>query len=185
MEQGGGIFNQNDAELILLNATVSGNRADEGAIYGNNFPDIRISFTTIANNTALTTGGAIFDNTFSGNPMKPPPFWSLRATIIAQNSSPGFDNCAVADPVDFDSLGANVEDEDSCQLTAGSDQVGAEARLRKLAKNGGPTATHALKPSSDAVNAAPKPGCPKRDQRGVKRPQGKRCDAGSYELKRG
>ena len=47
----------NDAELILLNATVSGNRADEGAIYGNNFPDIRISFTTIANNTALTTGG--------------------------------------------------------------------------------------------------------------------------------
>jgi hypothetical protein len=33
------------------------------------------------------------------------------------------------------------------------------------------------------VDAAKKKGCPGRDQRRVKRPQGNRCDIGSYELK--
>ena len=58
-----------------------------------------------------------------------------------------------------------------------------------LRRNGGFTKTHALKESSEALNhgSKAKPGsadptaCEKRDQRGVKRPQGRRCDIGAFE----
>ena len=52
--------------------------------------------------------------------------------------------------------------------------------------NGGPTATHALRPGSVALNAALD--CTDflgaavlTDQRGVLRPQGPACDVGSFE----
>jgi CSLREA domain-containing protein len=184
---GGGLFIQNDTAATLINTTVSGNAADQGGgIYANNWPYIRISFSTIAQNSAETTGGAIFAQTQANNLLRPPPFWLLRGTIVAKNSSPGADNCALhedSDPNHFDSQGSNLEDDNTCFFNRGSDQRNANARLRKLAKNGGTTKTHALKPSSDAVDAAKKKGCPKRDQRRVKRPQGNRCDIGSYELK--
>jgi hypothetical protein len=80
-------------------------------------------------------------------------------------------------------LGGNLEDRNSCVFTKGSDRRNANARLRRLSRNGGPTTTHALKRSSDAVNAAKKRGCPRRDQRGIERPQGRRCDSGAYELR--
>jgi hypothetical protein len=60
-----------------------------------------------------------------------------------------------------------------------------------LANNGGPTQTIALLRGSPALNAIPKGqnGCATAtdriatDQRGVKRPQGKKCDIGAYEKK--
>ena len=188
-DDGGAIFTQNDSSLTLTNATLSGNRAGQegGAIYGNNWPYIRINFSTIAKNSAATSGGAIFDQTSSVNPMRPPPFWLIRGTIIARNSSPGVDNCVLhedSDPSHHDSQGSNLEDENSCFFDRRSDERNANPRLRRLARNGGPTKTHALKPGSDAIDAARARGCPRRDQRGVRRPQGRRCDIGSFELKR-
>ena len=187
LDDGGGAFIQNDALVVVVNSTVSGNRAAEGgAIYGNNWPYITINFSTIAKNSAESTGGAIFAQTSGVNLLRPPPFWLLRGTIVAKNSSPGADNCALHEDSDashFGSRGSNLEDDNSCFFTRGSDQRNANAKLRRLAKNGGTTKTHALKPSSDAVDAAKRKGCPGRDQRRVKRPQGNRCDIGSYELK--
>ncbi len=46
----------------------------------------------------------------------------------------------------------------------------------------------ALDPESPAVDAGPakkRLGCPKTDQRGIKRPQGAGCDMGAFELTTG
>ncbi len=53
--------------------------------------------------------------------------------------------------------------------------------LRPFAANGGATLTHALNAGSPALDAANPAHCPAADQRGVARPQGAGCDAGSVE----
>jgi hypothetical protein len=55
--------------------------------------------------------------------------------------------------------------------------------LGPLALNGGPTATMAIAPGSPAIDGVPTAGagCPATDQRGVRRPQGRRCDNGAFE----
>ncbi|HUG88113.1 MAG TPA: choice-of-anchor Q domain-containing protein [Actinomycetota bacterium] len=55
-----------------------------------------------------------------------------------------------------------------------------DPKLRALRNNGGPTRTHALRPTSRAVNSATKQLAPRRDQRGVRRDG--RPDLGAYEL---
>ena len=55
---------------------------------------------------------------------------------------------------------------------------GGALKLGKLATNGGPTKTVALKKGSRAINHAG-PDAPELDQRGVKR--GKKPDIGAYE----
>jgi hypothetical protein len=69
----------------------------------------------------------------------------------------------------------------------GSDQLTSHPRLGKLAANGGPTKTIALKAGSPALDRVPVKACNKvvtTDQRGVHRPQGHKCDEGAYERKR-
>src|SRR5439155_9788402 len=61
------------------------------------------------------------------------------------------------------------------------DRTHTDPKLEALAHNGGPTETRALASDSPAINAAGRLGCPKRDQRGVKRPKGPACDIGAYE----
>jgi len=60
--------------------------------------------------------------------------------------------------------------------------VSTDPLLGTLQDNGGLTFTHALLPSSQAINGGDNTGCPSTDQRGVPRPQGAACDIGSYEL---
>ena len=76
--------------------------------------------------------------------------------------------------------GNNLVQDDSCSPVT-SDLIGANAQLGTLASNGGPTHTHALLAGSQAIDAANDAVCPATDQRGVTRPQGARCDIGSYE----
>jgi len=53
-----------------------------------------------------------------------------------------------------------------------------------LGAHGGPTQTIPILASSPALNSVPIAACQvNRDQRGVKRPQNKRCDVGSFERK--
>jgi Ca2+-binding RTX toxin-like protein len=66
--------------------------------------------------------------------------------------------------------------------------TGSNPQLMALADNGGPTPTHALRKGSPAVDAgnpaAPGSGataCETTDQRSIPRPQGPRCDIGSFE----
>ncbi len=65
-------------------------------------------------------------------------------------------------------------------VDADAGEVGLKSKLRP---NGGFAPSHAIKRSSAAHNAGQNSSCEARDQRGVKRPQGPRCDIGAFELK--
>jgi len=181
---GGGLFVQNNAVASLKNSTISANEAvTGGGISTNNYPTLKAAFSTIGPNTASGSGAAIYDGTASPGPLNPQlPFIFLRATIVAPGATPLSPTCHVTQPDAWKSKGFNVEHGvDSCLFTKNSDQPGADAGLGPLAPNGGPTLTHALAPASDAINVAPEKVCPPRDQRGIRRPQGARCDIGSFE----
>jgi hypothetical protein len=73
-----------------------------------------------------------------------------------------------------------------CIFTAlPSDILNKPAKLGPLGKYGGPTQTIPLQSGSPARNAIPVAKCQvSKDQRGVKRPQGPRCDIGAFEVRR-
>jgi len=96
------------------------------------------------------------------------------------------------------SEGYNLDSDGTCGFSHPTDLSGVDPMLGPLQDNGGPTPTHALLPGSPAINAIPvedctydddgDPGTPEvpltTDQRGVRRPQGGRCDIGAYERQR-
>ena len=163
----------------IRNSTISGNvgphsSGDGAAIYAAGASTIDILNTTIAFNEAGDSGGGIY--VVGGSAV------GLTNTIVARNSALGGfgTNCAGTAPV---SGGHNLENGSSCALSGPGD-LNAGPGLRELADNGGATRTHALRRTSAAVNRGDNAACPPRDQRGVRRPQGRRCDIGSFELKR-
>jgi hypothetical protein len=102
-------------------------------------------------------------------------------SIVAGNSLfgclPGLFGAGV---VTLTSGGNNVFSDASC-APVGSDLIVGTALVDALADNGGPTLTHLPVPGSPAIDAANAALCPAADQRGVARPQGGGCDAGSVE----
>jgi hypothetical protein len=108
---------------------------------------------------------------------------NVQNAIVADNVSGG---CFLAPfgagSVAINSLGNNLFTDSTCFPVA-SDVIVAPgaAGIGALADNGGPTWTHALGAGSPAIDAASDAACPATDQRGVARPQGARCDIGSYE----
>jgi hypothetical protein len=74
----------------------------------------------------------------------------------------------------FTSIGAG-------EIAAGQNTLVGNPELVPLAYNGGPTPTHALLPTSPAIDTA-QGTCPPTDQRGEARPSGVACDIGAFEL---
>jgi predicted outer membrane repeat protein len=188
---GGGIYN--DTDLTLERATISENAAQNGAGIYSLSGNAGWTNVTVSGNKAGGNGGGLYHGpnafaqitnaTFSGNSaLKGGAIYiesnapSLRNTILAGslNSS----NCT--GPVN--SLGGNLSSDMSCALAAAFDQQGADPRLGPLAGNGGLTFTHLPAAGSPAIDAARGTTCPLEDQRGVARPQGLFCDAGSVEV---
>jgi predicted outer membrane repeat protein len=161
---GGGISNFMAGTLTITNSTVSGN---VGALGGG----------IDSAGTATVRSSTFFGNTGGGilNPGLHPV--TLQDTIVA--SSPP--NCSGV----VTSLGNNLEGTDTCSFTAAGDLRNTDPQLGALADNGGPTMTHALPPTSPAVDAGG--GCPATDQRGMLRPADGNgdgtavCDIGAYE----
>jgi hypothetical protein len=91
------------------------------------------------------------------------------------------DNCTVGD---LTSQGHNLESLKDCKFTKPSDLRRTNPLLKPLADYGGQTNTMALRGHSPAVDAGTRK-CLGTDQRGVKRPQGPRCDIGAFELSEG
>jgi hypothetical protein len=62
--------------------------------------------------------------------------------------------------------------------------IDGNPKLGSLGNHGGPTQTISLLPGGAAIDQVPPSGagCPATDQRGVKRPQGPKCDIGAYEF---
>jgi hypothetical protein len=101
---------------------------------------------------------------------------TIRSSILAYHAS---GNCS---GVGTPSNGWNMENTDTCGLIESSDLVNTDPMLLPLALNGGTNLSHALHPSSPAIDTGDKDKCIAYDQRGVTRPQGPWCDRGAYEV---
>lgn len=168
---GGGIYSA--GPCALTNCTISGNKAySGGGIAGTS----TASFTTIAANSA-TQGGGLYA---SGGTL------SLLGCILGDNS-------AATGPDGYGpvlSQGYNIVGNTTSLSLGGvltGNLLGVNPQIGPLAYNGGAKFTHALLPTSPAIDAGPLSGFPATDQRGFARPQDgrqtgtPRCDVGAYE----
>jgi hypothetical protein len=135
--------------------------------------------TTVTRNVSNPSGpAALFVGTFTTASA------TLRITnsIVAGNSAAGcFAGFFGSGSVVLASGGHNVANDATCNLGAAGDQPGVDPLLGPLVDNGGPTATHMILAGSPAIDAGNPALCPAVDQRGVPRPRGAACDAGSVE----
>jgi hypothetical protein len=192
---GGGIMNV--GTLTLTNSTVSGNSslAQRGGGIHNGGTLTVTNSTLSGNSTGATGGGIANDGTLT-----------LTSSTLANNSA-GVDgsayinfatqtvrNTLLSGTCRYQSgtstgLGGNLESPGtSCGVTSASP---GELNLGALADNGGPTQTHALNPSSVAIDVIAAVNCVgpndqplTEDQRGQLRPAGatSQCDIGSFEV---
>jgi hypothetical protein len=193
---GGGIMNDFGGSATITNSTISDNAVGSpstsgtsgGGIYNTNDSTLALRNSTVTNNTANFGGG--IDN--EGDGSTDSSMAKVGGTIVAGNTAFNPTNHVSSDVFgDFASEGYNLVGrvDDATGFDGPGDMTGTATslinpQLRPLAGNGGPTKTHALSRKSPAVNAGD-PACPPpaTDQRGVSRPQGPRCDIGSYELR--
>ena len=107
---------------------------------------------------------------------------TVTGTIVADNTSISDCNGTVTDG------GYNLDSDGSCAWTRTHSISNGHAKLGPLANNTGPTKTLLPAKSSDAIDVIPtgSANCGKsaKDQRGVSRPQGSRCDLGAVEAHR-
>jgi CSLREA domain-containing protein len=201
-EFGGAI--SNNGNLTITKSTLSGNSASEGGAF-DNFGTAALTNSTISGNSADVTAGAIYvDDGAVGTTL-------TNVTVVANDSPTGalhntgaaallsLVNTIVAQNSDADcsgpvtSLGHNLDSDGSClDGSVPGDIAAGDALLGALVNNGGPTATHALLPGSEALDAGDDAVCAAapvdgQDQRGVARPQDGDddgvavCDIGAYE----
>lgn len=183
---GGGIYNLQN--LTLTNTTLSGNSAqlNAGGIY--NLGTAVLNSTTISGNTALIHGGGIFNHQLAtstvtsstiannnANSIGGGVFNSLNATFNARNTIFA-DNRATKLSPDFErvltSQGFNLIENTSGTTIAGvttGNVLGLDAQLLPLGDYGGSTPTHALRPTSPALDKGNNFGI-STDQRGKLRP---------------
>lgn len=198
---GGGISNA-CGSLTLLNSTVSYNSSDSafggGGIFFWGFscapdrPVADISFSTIFENSNpfWGRGNAI------GTAYSPSGSVRLKNSILASPSHPSEAVCNSQNNI-LVSHGHNILGDASdifgsrcyAALTAPGDMINTNPLLGPLASNGGPTPTDLPLASSPATDRGPIANCTDvfgvlvtTDQRGVPRPQGSACDAGSVEV---
>jgi predicted outer membrane repeat protein len=171
------VFEENRvAKLTLARLRV----ADGSAGFGDFGSGIRnrgtltVTNSTFSGNSAQGSGGGIYNNQAT---------MTLRNTIVANSHSGGNCGGVITDG------GYNIDDGTTCGFSeANNSQPSTNPLLdpNGLQNNGSPTQTIKLLKNSPAIDAIPEGtnGCGTEittDQRGVSRPQGKKCDIGAYE----
>lgn len=162
---GGGIAG---GDVTVVNSTISGNRADFSWGGG-----ISASFLTLENATVTDNEGSGGGNIYSYNGT----VTAVNSIIADPESGP---DCRLPGPIV--SLGHNIDSDGSCGLSGPGDLSGGDPQIMPLAANGGQTLTHALSPTSPAIDAADNVECPDTDQRGAARPVNEKCDIGAFEF---
>jgi predicted outer membrane repeat protein len=171
----GGLFVACEGAARLINCTFSGNHAERngGGVYVKG--DAKIEHCTISGNTTKQLGGGLYVRSQA----------RLANSLIAGNTR---GDVILGGPGDYrgkGTLDANVQSwiaDGSCDSDFSGDPL-----LGRLADNGGDTLTHALLPTSPAIDGIPAAACSLRhDQRGLSRPvqvgSGQPlCDVGAYE----
>ncbi len=171
---------QKPPKAALLNSTVAGNSAsgDGGGILVNHGAKLTLASSTLAYNAADDdgTGGGDGGGIWQQSSLRVALLDSLvGANVVgASGASP---QCAGSFAVN---AGTVLQTQAVTCDVSGSPVLTANPLVGLLADNGGPTQTVELLSGSAAIANAV--GCPKRDQRGVKRPDSG-CDSGSFERK--
>jgi hypothetical protein len=170
----GGVL-QSGGTANITNSTISGNRAGQinGGVAASGAALVNIVNSTIASNTSPRLGGGIVT-------AGPATLVTVKNTIVAANTRDNCDTAQLSGGI-ISSRGNNISSDASCGFTQSTDKQNTNPRLGPLQDNGGPTDTRALLSGSSAIDAGTNTGCPATDQRGVRRPQGPRCDIGAFE----
>ncbi|MBL1127171.1 MAG: hypothetical protein HND44_01485 [Chloroflexi bacterium] len=180
-QAGGGIHLNGGAAVLIENSTISGNQsaASGGGIHlGASGATLDLRHVTI---TANQAGGS---NTAGGIGSANGTTIRLQQSIIANNT--GDHQCSQFNGT-WQSLGYNLASDGTCQLTGTGDLPNSNPLLGPLADNGGDTLTHAIGPTSPALDAGDNATCLATDQRGRVRPYDgdgdstATCDIGAYE----
>jgi hypothetical protein len=162
-----------DSSISIVSSTISGTVQSDGE--SDQFPSagvVTASLPTVAARTGREETSPALE--------QPTPGITLTATIVADNTTVA--DCAggVTDG------GYNLASDTSCAFDATGSVNSGTAKLGALDDNGGPTQTMLLAKGSDALDAIPAgtSTCTQgsKDQRGISRPQGERCDIGAVEV---
>ncbi|MHB8658007.1 MAG: choice-of-anchor Q domain-containing protein [Solirubrobacteraceae bacterium] len=201
--EGGGLAGGSRSEANwVLNSTFNGNRALGGAagagslagmngisVGGGIAEDLDASLAIVSSTfDANVAGGA--GPSYGGNLYDQPSPIVIAQSIFAHGSARTGANCAILAPES--DRGHNLEASSPSQcgfLTARKDLIGRSPRLRRLARNGGPSETMALGVGSPAIAGAPRcldytqPSAPplRVDERGRSR-RGS-CDIGAFQAR--
>ena len=167
--------------VTVNNSTISGNTVGGYMCKGggiNNGGNLTLTNSTLSGNSAPSGQGGAISNT--GQTM-------IGDTVLNAGASGGtiFNNGGT-----ITSLGYNIaSDSGGGVLTGPGDQINTDPMLSPLQDNGGPTFTHALLPSSPAIDAGDPNFTPPPfyDQRGpgFPRVRNSRIDIGSFEVQAG
>ena len=182
-ERGGGVFNLNTdpsrftTDFTAINTTISGNQAeDAGGIYSSG--NLVLLQSTVAFNRGDTVTGGInttatefFINTIVSN----------NTVGQSANTLPS-DIVGTVDTASFNLVGHSGSS-GGIVNGVGGNLVGVDPLLGPLRNNGGVTQTHAIAPTSRAVNRGDTSNqFGQFDQRGAARKQLGRADIGAYEV---
>ena len=208
----GGVFNGElvvSGDTDITNSTVSGNTAGLGGGVRVSFPDgsrIDVLNSTVHGNSATSSGGGFLvgptelvtlDQVTVTQNSAPASAnvaangaTTISRSVVAEPLGGGADCGSIVPPAPilvptvFISGGFNWYDDASC--TADPSDVaapGGDPLLGDLADNGGPTSTRLPDAASPLGGLVPAAGCDVfDDQRGVARPAGLNCEAGSVEV---
>lgn len=171
--------------VVIRNCTISGNQATGfgGGVITFSSTPIVVNNSTIAFNRASTGGGIYGD---INNPLIPLPVVIMQSTIVALNQAGTWPDLARAGMEIFIAVNSLVGSTGNVAFAGDAVSIGLigeDPLLAPLAKNGGPTETHALKKSSPAINQGSNPDGLTTDQRGApfKRKRGLAVDIGAFE----
>ena len=165
---GGGIYNRAPGDVAVTNSTITGNNAARagGGIF--NGRTLTLTNVTLSGNTAEGVGEELFISVDSSAVDAAKLRNAIHNTIIGGNVAPVLDqiNCASGfDGVSLDAAvtaaakvvsgGNNLENGNSCGLTATSDQKDVSPNLGTLGENGNTSPDTLLLVSSDNATAHP------------------------------
>jgi hypothetical protein len=186
-QRGGAIFT--NSNIDIRRSLFSSNSAGSGGGI-TNYGQAAIINSTFSGNTATSGGGSYYTSGGASDFLHVTIFNDLSQSAIAIGAELNMSNTIIANSNGLNctdsgsfmsSGGGNLEDSDDCGFNLASDTVNTDPKLETLQDNGGTTKTHALMSDSPAIDHGVSQALTTKDQRGIRRPQGKALDSGAYE----